>query len=148
MSKKLTRQPCVLVCVTPQQSCRRLIEAGARIAKESSMPLIVLSVFSKRDGLNADAAVLEDLYEHAHRHNAQMSVYFNDSPELVTAVVAKRENAQTLVAGFPDNNSNSFIAHLHELVPELPITMVDSERNEYRILPPTNRKSKKSVYIK
>lgn len=135
MSKKLVPAPCVLVCVTPQQSCARLIEAGARIAKEGNRTLIVLSVFAQKDGMNANTAALENLYETARSVNAQMSVYFNDNPDIVTAVVAKRENAQTLVTGFPRENSSQFIARIHELVPDLPITMVDDDANEYRILP-------------
>ena len=34
-----------MVCVTPQHSCARLIEAGARIAEREGVPLKVISVF-------------------------------------------------------------------------------------------------------
>lgn len=137
MSKKVTRQPSVLVCVTAQESCARLISAGADIASDGNLSLIVLSVFSKRDGLNADSAVLENLYECAREYSAQMRVYFNDSPELVAAVVAKKENAVTMVTGFPKQGSSSFIAHFHEILPDMPITMVDEEGKAYHILPPS-----------
>ena len=48
------KQPCVVVCVTPQESCARLIEAGARIAEQEGLPLVVLSVFRESNGLNAN----------------------------------------------------------------------------------------------
>ena len=64
-----------------------------------------------------------------------MNVYFNDSPALVIAVAAKKNNAVTLVTGFPAEGSSGFIARIHELLPELPVTMVDNDLKEYRIIP-------------
>ena len=51
------------------------------------------------------------------------------------AVAAKKENASTFVTGFPAEGSSGFIARIHELIPELPITMVDKDGSEYRIIP-------------
>ncbi len=125
-----------MVCVTQQQSCARLIEAGARIANEEKIPLSVVSVFRESSGLNAnDGGVLENLFECSQKYNAAMNVYFNDSPALVVAVVAKKNNASTLVTGFPAEGSSGFIARIHEILPELPITMVDNNSNEYKIIP-------------
>ena len=124
------------VCVTPQQSCSRLIEAGARIAKEEGLPLSVLSVFRESNGLNAnEGGALENLYECARNYDASMQVYFNNSPALVVAVASKKLNAATLVTGFPAEGSSGFIARIHEILPDLPITMVDKDSNEYRIIP-------------
>lgn len=81
---------CVLVCVTPQSKCEQLIRSGSVIAKQYGVPLEVLSVFHERDGVSPDPAVLEELYECARSENAQMSVYFNDSPAILAAVIAKR----------------------------------------------------------
>lgn len=125
-----------MVCVTPQESCSRLIEAGARIAREENAPLVVLSVFRESSGLNAnEGGALENLYECAREHNAAMNIYFNNSPALVITVAAKKMNASTLVTGFPAEGSSGFIARIHDILPDLPITMVDGESNEYRILP-------------
>ena len=125
-----------MVCVTQQQSCARLIEAGARIAKEEHIPLSVVSVFKESSGLNAnDGGALENLFECSQKYNAAMNIYFNDSPALVIAVVAKKNNASTLVTGFPAEGSSGFIARIHEILPELPITMVDGNSNEYKIIP-------------
>ncbi len=135
MSKN-NKAPCVMVCVTPQQSCRRLIEAGARIAKEENLPLAVISVFKEKNGFNAnEGGTLENLFECAKKYDANMNIYFNDSPALVVAVSAKKNNASTLVTGFPAEGSSGFIARIHEILPELPITMVDNESSEYKIIP-------------
>ncbi|MGN0545746.1 MAG: hypothetical protein ACI4I3_00305 [Acutalibacteraceae bacterium] len=134
--KKDSRQPCIMVCVTPQHSCARLIEAGARIAAQENLPLSVISVFKEKNGLNAnEGGALENLFECAKKYNAGMNIYFNDSPALVVAVSAKKNNASTLVTGFPAEGSSGFIARIHEILPELPITMVDNDSNEYKIIP-------------
>ncbi len=125
-----------MVCVTPQESCARLIEAGARIAKEEKLPLEVISVFRQSNGMNAnEGGALENLFECAKKFNASMNIFFNDSPALVVAVATKKQNASTLVTGFPAEGSSGFIANIHEIVPDLPITMVDENSNEYKIVP-------------
>ena len=86
---------CVLVCVTPQSKCEQLIRSGSLIAQQYGVPLEVLSVFHERDGFSPDPAVLEDLYECAKNENAQMSVYFNDSPAILAAVIAKKKGPLT-----------------------------------------------------
>lgn len=134
--KNNKKQPCIMVCVTPQQSCSRLIEAGARIAREEGKPLSVVSVFRESNGLDANnGGALENLFTCSQKYNATMNVYFNDNPALVLAVVAKKNKASTLVTGFPAEGSNGFIARIHELLPDLPITMVDGNSNEYKIIP-------------
>lgn len=133
---KNKKNPCVMVCVTPQQSSQRLIEAGARIAREEKLPLSVISVFKEKCGLNAnEGGVLEELFQCSKKYNANMDIFFNDSPALVIAVAAKKNNASTLVTGFPAQGSSGFIARIHEILPDLPITMVDSESCEYKIIP-------------
>ena len=73
-----------------------------------------------------------------------MNIYFNDSPELVVAVSAKKNNASTLVTGFPAEGSSGFIARIHEILPELPITMVDNDSNEYKIIPVSEEEIKRA----
>lgn len=134
--KKNGERQCVMVCVTPQSACARLIAAGARVAKEKSLPLKVISVFRESNGLNANEnGVLESLFEYTRKYDAAMDIYFNDSPALVVAVAAKKNNAATLVTGFPAEGSSGFIAKIHEILPDLPVTMVDEQSNEYKIIP-------------
>ena len=134
-----------MVCVTPQHSCARLIEAGARIAAQENLPLSVISVFKEKNGLNAnEGGALENLFECAKKFNAGMNIYFNDSPALVVAVSAKKNNASTLVTGFPAEGSSGFIARIHEILPELPITMVDNDSNEYKIIPVSEEEIKRA----
>lgn len=128
---------CVLVCVTPQSKCEQLIRSGSLIAQQYGVPLEVLSVFHERDGFSPDPAVLEDLYECAKNENAQMSVYFNDSPAILAAVIAKKKGAVDIVTGFPKERSTHFVSVLHTLVPDIQISMVDVDDNGkiYRMIP-------------
>lgn len=136
------KQPCVVVCVTPQESCARLIETGADIAKQSGVSLVVLSVFRESCGLNAnEGGVLENLFECAKKYDARMNIYFNNSPALVVAVAAKKLGAVNLVTGFPEEGSSGFIGRIHEILPELTITMVDKEMNRYNIIPSDKQKT-------
>lgn len=129
---------CVLVCVTPQLECERLIQSGAQIAKELNLGLEVLSVFHEKEGFKPNSQALEHLYECAKLENAHMSVYFNDNPAILSAVYAKKYGAKTIVAGFPKERSTHFIASIHTLVPDIPISMVDINDGckIYHIIPP------------
>ncbi len=128
---------CVLVCVTPQSECERLIKAGAMLAKEKNEALEVLSVFHEKDGFGPNPAVLEQLYSCAKDENAQMSVYFNDSPAIVAAVHAKKKGASDIVVGFPKERSTHFVSALRSLLPDVTISMVDVDDCDkiYRMIP-------------
>ncbi len=133
----MKNKSCVLVCVTPQSECESLIKSGALIAKEKGVVLEVLSVFHQKDGFSPDPSVLEKLYRCAKEENAQMSVYFNDSPAIVAAVHAKKKECIDIVVGFPKEQSTRFVPTLRALVPDITISMVDVQDNGkiYRMIP-------------
>ena len=58
----------VLVCVTGQRDCDRLIKAGKRIAEERSIPLHVLCVQPTSAGFDADCEELEYLRPVSYTH--------------------------------------------------------------------------------
>ena len=136
MAETKQRDNTVLVCVTPQRSCTRLIRQGEKIALKSKAKLIVLAVFAKRDGASHEnSAILEELYEAARMCDATMSVYFNDTPDILAAVFASKKNAGTIVTGFPRERSSGFVNSLHGLLPSIPIIMIDENDREHKILP-------------
>lgn len=126
----------VLVCITPQRSCAQLIKSGEMIALKNKTHLKVLAVFAKKNGADKEnSAILEELYEAARMSDATMSVYFNDSPDILAAVFSAKENVSSIVTGFPRENSSGFVQRLHDLVPAVPIIMIDDDGAEHRILP-------------
>ncbi|MBR2731578.1 MAG: hypothetical protein IKD72_06295 [Clostridia bacterium] len=147
----MAKQPsdrCIMVCVTPQAACERLIAAGLRLAAQARLPLTVLSVFHAKDGLDpGSGAALERLYAYARAQNASMQIYFNDDPDLVVAVAAKKSGAAMLVTGFPAQGSSHFIARVHALLPDVPITMVDLDGTEYHLHTQAERAAREVVSI-
>lgn len=131
----MEKEGCVLVCVTGQSSCERLIRAGAKIAKESSCSLLVLSVFPTSGCFTPELETIGELDRCAREHNAQMLLFYNDLPFAVAASVAKKYGAKNIVTGFCENEVSGFITSLHTVLPQMPISMVDKEEKIYSILP-------------
>ena len=126
----------VLVCVTAQQSSEALVRAGKVLSDKWGADLEVVSVLpiGKSDNpIKPD--ILEKLYQTAQKEGGEMAVYFSDDPTItVCAHIAKRKPI-TLVTGFPGANSNNFIATIHLLIPDLPISMIDRDGTAYNIMP-------------
>lgn len=129
----------VLVCVTQQSSCERLIEAGASIAKSHDMQLSVINVQPEKDSYSPDPQAMEHLYGVCKKFGAEMNVYFSDAPAVVTAVHAKKNNAKIVTVGFPGEKSSRFIAEIRMLLPETVITMVDSDKKIYNMIPEASK---------
>ena len=122
----------VLVCVTGQRDCDRLIRAGKKIADGRSIPLQVLCVQPTSAGFDADGGELEYLRQTARNARAEMSVYFHDDAPLMAAGFAKNIRAVTGMAEAP---VNGFVEILHKLLPRVPISMVAKDGTVYNIFP-------------
>lgn len=120
----------VLVCVTDQYSCERLIKRGAEIAKENQMELQVLNVSKPSSGIEVDGKALEFLYKKAKNCGAEVVFYFNDEPVLIIAGHVKKYNVCNVITGMPENGNIGFIQMLHTLIPDVPITMVPVDPQE------------------
>ncbi len=131
----MEKDRCVLVCVTGQSSCERLIRAGARSAEQNSCSLVVLSVFPTNGCFAPQLEVISELDRCAKSNNAEMLIFYNDVPFLVAASVAKKYNAINIVTGFCENEVSAFITSLHAVLPETPISMVDKNEKVFNILP-------------
>lgn len=133
---KIHKTPCVLVCVTGQKDCARLIETGSRIAAEiGNLPVRVLNVQPASAGYETDGEELEYLRQKAQSVSAEMTVYFHDEPALITAGFAKQSGAVQIVTGMAGTPTGGFIDILHSLMPSVTISMVSKERKVYHIYP-------------
>ncbi len=130
----------ILVCVTTQSSCRRLIKAGAVLAKKENLKLLVLSVFPVDFSLAPQLETIGELDRCAREHNAEMLLFYNDLPFAVTASVAKKYKAKNIVTGFSENGVSPFITSLHSVLPNIPISMVDTDEKIFNIIPPVSMK--------
>ena len=125
----------VLVCVTGQRDCDRLIRAGQELAQERGAQLQVLCVQPTSKGADADCDELEYLRQTARSANADMTVYFDDGAPYVAAAFARQIHAVYIVTGMAEVPVNGFVDVLHSLLPKLPIAMVGKDRKVYNICP-------------
>lgn len=129
-------QNTVLVCVTPQESSRQLVDAGQILAEKNNAALEVVSVlpisanFSKNE-----PQTLEKLFTFAKEAGGEMAVYFSDDPALTVAAHMAKQRPTLVVTGFPGENSNGFVSALHLLAPEIPVSMVSHDNTIYNMLP-------------
>ena len=121
------KKPSVLVCVTGQYDCDRLIEAGFEQAAERDWDLHVLCVHTPSNDLTSFSEEVEYLYRTAKSLGADMTVMFNRSAPRCTADFAHKINAKHLITGVPDNRPNGFVLTLHELLPRMQITTVTKD---------------------
>lgn len=119
----------VLVCITDQLSCHRLIQAGHTIAQKYQLPVKVVTVLKPGLVSSSAADALQTLYNIVGRLGAEMTVYFNDSPALTVAVHARQNNAVHLVSGTPGTGSSQFIKTIKGLLPEIPLSIVDENQH-------------------
>lgn len=125
----------VLVCVTGQRGCDRLIRTGKKIADERNLPLQVLCIQPTSAGFDADCEELEYLRQTARNSGAEMTVYFNDDAPLMAVSVAKRNGAEHIVTGMAEAPVNGFVDIIHKLLPLVPISMVAKDGKIYNICP-------------
>lgn len=126
----------VLVCVTAQKSSEKLVKVGKDIAGKSGSSLEVVSVLPIADGGKPiDCEALECIYRTAKKHGGETAVYFSDDPTLTVAAHIAKRKPFTIVVGFPGENSNNFVSAIHLMLPEIPVTMVDTEGKIYNMFP-------------
>lgn len=128
-------KPSVLVCVTGQYDCDRLIEAGFDQAAEQGYDLHVFCVHTPTNDLSRFSDEVEYLYRTAKDLGADMTVMFSDNAPKCTADFAQKVNATILITGLPDARPNGFVLRLHELLPGMKIITVtkDGEKLRYSL---------------
>jgi K+-sensing histidine kinase KdpD len=118
----------ILVCVTDQESCDRLIKAGNTLATLASLPLKVISVRPRKSGNWLASEELEYLFHLSKQLGAEMIIRFHDfAAEAVGDYIANND-VQTVVVGSPPQPGQSvFVGTLEELFPDLPIVCVHDD---------------------
>ncbi|MFU0832730.1 MAG: Universal stress protein [Oscillospiraceae bacterium] len=138
----------VLVCVTGQRDCDRLIHVGKEISDAQDVPLHVLCVQPTSAGFDTNSEELEYLRQTAKASDAEMSVYFHDDAPLMAVGFAKSIHATHIVTGMAEAPVNGFVEMIHNLLPKIPISMVAKNGTVYNICPMTKkgRQSKKLIF--
>jgi len=129
---KPVKKPSVLVCVTSQYDCDRLIKAGYEIAKHKDYDLRVLCVHQPISNVSLLSDEIEYLYQTSKTLSADMTIAFNSNPPKTTADFAHKINAKEIVTGMPDNRVNGFVDTINLLLPKTTITMVTKEGEQLK----------------
>lgn len=115
----------VLVCVTGQQSCQRLIHRGAALAQEHGAALLVLSVSGSGVNLLSDPQVseaLNDLYRLSVEVSAEMTMLHHHDAHQAICDFAKERNVTRLVLG-EGKPGSAFVASLMRALPRVAFTI-------------------------
>lgn len=132
----------ILVCVTGQRDCDRLIRAGRKLADEHGVLLHVLCVQPASSGFETSCEELEYLRQTARDAKAEMTVIFNDDAALVAVGFVKQIGAIHIVTGMAEAPVNGFIELIHKLLPKIPISMVAKDGMVYNICPVSGKQQK------
>ena len=128
MMEHAHQQSIVMVCVTRQRSCVRLVERGEALAAEQNIPLHVVHAVKIGENFlgNADEGeALEYLFTVAQLSGGELSMLRCEDVESTLVDYAKVHSAAVLVMGSsPANDENSFCGHMKQLLPDVKIEVV------------------------
>ncbi len=118
----------VMVCVTRQRTCARLVERGEIIARERDLPLHI--VHAVRTGENflgnaIEGEALEYLFTAAQLAGGSLAMLRADDVEGTLEVYAKAHEASVLVLGAsPDPSGDNFVSRLERRLPGIQVEIV------------------------
>lgn len=118
----------VLVLVTLQRACARLIDSGAELARPDGCDLHVLHVLAKSQEKEQtlEAKTLDYLYALATEKGAEMCVRIAEVPVTAIANYAQEINAGKVVMGGGEKASG-IAETLSSLLPGVQVLIMDSE---------------------
>ncbi len=128
----MTGTGCILVCVTRQVSCERLIRRGSDLAHQAGAALDILHVAANGTNLlgnPSEGEALDYLFTTAKEHGAELSVLRNDNVAETIARIAREHHAQAVILGESRQNSKEdggVIWQLRALLPDVPVHIIAS----------------------
>ena len=121
----------VMVCVTQQKTCERLITSGSRLSKTKNGKLYVVHVVNEKEKFldyASDGEALEYLFRASKKAGADLTVL--RSKDVIQTIInfAKDNNITHMILGTTPNNNNSkesnFSLKLQESLPHVEITVI------------------------
>ncbi|MBQ2977088.1 MAG: universal stress protein [Clostridia bacterium] len=114
----MNQNECILVCVTVQKECGRLIEKGKALAENYGVPLHVLHVSGGKNPLgNPDAAeALNYLFSLAHEAEGEMNILYETDVPAAISRYAGKQGAKKIIMGA--DRSGVMAEKLRALLPE------------------------------
>jgi len=91
----------IMVCITPQKSCERLIKKGAERARETKGEFCVVYV-NKTNDVSKDLkenTILLDLFNEAQKYGGRVSIIVGKNIPETLAEFAKKNNVKEIIVG-------------------------------------------------
>lgn len=120
-------EKCVLVCVTGQKTCERLIQEGSRLAIERNLELSVVHVARRGAellGNFSEAEALEYLFHVSTEYGADMTVIRSDEVVKTVEEHARKAGAAILVLGAPRMGQRDMTADMKKHMPDMDFHIV------------------------
>jgi K+-sensing histidine kinase KdpD len=123
---------CVLVCVTRQISCERLILRGAELANQHGLPLNIVHIAATGSNLlgnPSEGEALDFLFTCAKNQGADLNVLRSDNVVDTLVRIARENGAAAMVLGESRHNikeDDSIIWQLRALLPQTDRQVVSS----------------------
>jgi len=121
----------IMVCVTPQKSCRRLVERGAERAKETNGEFCVVYVNKNNDISNdlKQNKVLLELFDLAQKMGGTVSILVGKKISKTLAEFAKENNITEIIVGKSLRSALDVILHGDVINP----LKKEVEKNDIRV---------------
>ena len=124
----------IMVCVTRQKTCERLIKAGYDLASKSDAELHIVHV--AKSGTNfldnpSEGEALDYLFQISKKFNAEMSVLRSDQVANTIVKFVKDNDISTLILGETPHldNKNNIIMQLKKQLPHVDIMVIPAYTN-------------------
>ena len=119
----------VIVCVTAQKNCEKLIKVGHSLSLSLKTSLEILSILSPERVDDDSGEALDYLFGLAKEFDAQFNVFFHSDPALIAAAYIAKKKAAHVIIGTPGAGTNGFIDTIKTLLPVTPFTAIDTQSN-------------------
>lgn len=109
----------ILVCVTRQKACERLIRAAAELKKENGALYVIHITKEKWNFVDnaSDGEAMEHLFTMAKSYGADLTILNSDRIPETIAQFAEHYQIELIVVGeSPDGSQNAFNYRLRELL--------------------------------
>ncbi len=121
-------QHIVMVCVTRQRTCERLITFGEQLAKERALPLHVVHAVKTGENFLGNAyegEALEYLFTAAQLSDGELTVLRADNVENALADYAQTHDASVMILGqSPETAESSFVGRMELRLPSVQILAI------------------------
>ncbi len=125
-------QTSILVLVTNQFQCERLIRTGRKIANLTGTPVYVINVQHRGDKYEANPEALQHLFDVSKHNDAEMKVYFAADPFEQICEIIETYKARHVITGIPVGE-DSLVHKLWRAYPDINFYTVTTEGEEIQV---------------